>query len=139
MRLRADRDRLRQLLANLVRNAVERGSTSPQSQVPGDAVEHGTRDGRRSAVGVLEDGENVTVTVGRLETDGFYVADDGRGIDADDPDRIFESGYSTSADGTGFGLTVVSRIAESHGWTVTATESESGGARFEIRDVRVLD
>ena len=37
------------------------------------------------------------------------------------------------------GLAIVSRITEAHGWTVTATESESGGARFEIRDIRVLD
>ncbi|MCU4717515.1 sensor histidine kinase [Halapricum hydrolyticum] len=139
LRLRADRDRLRQLLVNLFRNAVEHGSTSPRSQAPEDAVEHGSTDDHGSSDNVVEDG-GVTVTIGPLETtEGFYIADDGQGIGADDPDVVFESGYSASADGTGFGLTVVSRIAEAHGWTVTATESEAGGARFEIRDAAVLD
>lgn len=119
-------------------DAVEHGSTSPRSQAPEDAVEHGTPDGHGSIGDVVEDG-GVTVTIGRLETDGFYVADAGRGIDVDDPVTVFESGYSASADGTGFGLTVVSRIADAHDWTVTAAESKAGGARFEIRDAEVLD
>lgn len=99
----------------------------------GRANSHGSAD-------VVEDGGLDVVRIGPLETaEGFYVADNGQGIDPDDPDAVFESGYSTSADGTGFGLTIVSRIAEAQDWMVTATESESGGARFEIRDVSVVD
>lgn len=41
-------------------------------------------------------------------------------------------GVSTSAEGTGFGLGIVERIADAHGWTVRAVESASGGARFEV-------
>jgi signal transduction histidine kinase len=82
-----------------------------------NAVEHG--------------GDDVTVTVGDLDT-GFYVADDGPGIPADERESVFDAGYSTAADGTGFGLSIVSQIVDAHGWQITLTESESGGARFEI-------
>ena len=45
---------------------------------------------------------------------------------------MFESGYTTSEDGTGFGLAIVRTIAEAHDWSVTLAESEAGGARFEF-------
>ena len=35
---------------------------------------------------------------------------------------------------TGLGLVIVETVAEAHGWTVSATESEAGGARFEFRN-----
>lgn len=76
-------------------------------------------------------GGGVTITVGDLEG-GFYVADDGRGIPADDRERIFETGYTTRETGTGLGLSIATEIADAHGWRITATESASGGARFEI-------
>jgi GAF domain-containing protein/anti-sigma regulatory factor (Ser/Thr protein kinase) len=107
----ADEQRLRQLLENLFRNAAEHGSV-----------------GRGS--------DGVAVTVGPLtDDDGFYVADDGPGIPEEDRDQVFESGYTTTSDGTGFGLDIVSQIADGHGWTVRVTESEGGGARFEFGDV----
>jgi len=82
-------------------------------------------------------GAAVTITLGDL-ADGFYVADDGPGISADDREQVFEMGYSTSEGGTGFGLMIVEGIAEAHGWDVRVTESEAGGARFEITGVDVL-
>jgi len=77
-------------------------------------------------------GEGVTVSVDRLE-DGFAVSDDGPGL----PDGIdvFETGESTSAEGTGFGLSIVEEIVTAHGWEIHTTESETGGARFEITGV----
>ena len=72
----------------------------------------------------------VTVTVGET-ADGFYVADDGPGIPADEREQIFESGYSTG-DGTGLGLMIVLRIATVHGWDVSVSESGGGGARFDF-------
>ena len=104
--LEADRSQLGQLLENLFRNSVEHGG-----------------DGVTVAVGALTDGE------------GFFVADDGSGIPPDARSDIFESGYSTADCGTGLGLAIVGRIAAAHGWTVEATESETGGARFEIRGI----
>jgi signal transduction histidine kinase len=118
-RIRADESRLRQLLENLIRNAVEHGTTGDAAE-PQDAAGHG--DG------------GVTVTVGDL-ADGFYVADDGPGIPEAERDRVFESGYSTSEDGTGFGLAIVAEIASAHGWEVTLTESATGGVRVEFTGV----
>ena len=100
----ADRDRLRELLTNLFRNALE----------------HGGRD--------------VAVRVGPLDfADGFYVEDDGPGIPPDDRDSVLERGYTTADDGTGFGLAIVAQIAEGHGWSVSITDGSEGGARFEFR------
>jgi len=59
-------------------------------------------------------GPDVTVTVGGVE-DGFYIEDDGPGIPDDERDSVFEAGYTTTQDGTGFGLSIVSQIAEAHG------------------------
>jgi signal transduction histidine kinase len=71
----------------------------------------------------------VTVTVDTLDG-GFYVADDGTGVPTDED--IFEMGHSTQASGTGIGLAIVAQIADAHGWDVHLTESEAGGARFEL-------
>ena len=117
--IRADRARLQRLFENLFRNCVEHGSTGPRSQ---------THDDGTSADAA------VVVTVGDLD-DGFYVEDDGPGIDPADRERVFENGYSTHETGTGFGLSIVESIVEAHGWTVAVTRSDSGGARFEITDV----
>ena len=76
----------------------------------------------------------VTVTVGALP-DGFYVEDDGPGVPEDERDAVFEAGYSTAADGTGFGLRIVSQVAEDHGWDIRLTDGAAGGARFEITGV----
>ena len=83
-------------------------------------------------------GDGVTVTVGDLDG-GFYVADDGPGIPPDERETVFESGYSTSADGTGLGLTIVAEVADAHGWTVSVAESADGGARFEVTGVERAD
>ena len=107
----ADRTRLKQLLENLIRNAVA----------------HGTSD--------AEEGESdVTVTIGAL-AGGFYVSDNGRGIPEADRDSIFEHGYSTADGGTGFGLAIVADIVEAHDWSIMVTDSDAGGARFEITGV----
>lgn len=104
LRVMIDRERVRQLLENLFNNAVDHG------------------------------GEDVTITVGRLD-EGFYVADDGTGIPESERSSAFDPGYTTSDDGVGFGLSIVSEIAAAHDWDVTLVESEAGGAQFEFRGV----
>jgi signal transduction histidine kinase len=76
----------------------------------------------------------VTVTVGSLE-EGFYVEDDGPGVPEAEREDVFDAGYTTSDTGTGFGLSIVHEIATAHGWEVSVTESDAGGARFEFRGV----
>jgi signal transduction histidine kinase len=79
-------------------------------------------------------GPDVTITVGATE-DGFFVADDGPGIDASPPERIFDVGFTTIERNTGFGLYVVQMVADNHDWTVSLSESATGGARFDIGNV----
>ena len=56
----------------------------------------------------------VTLSVGQY-SDGFFISDDGPGIDEDSRKNVFEPGYTTTDDGTGFGLPIVKRIADAHG------------------------
>jgi PAS domain S-box-containing protein len=79
-------------------------------------------------------GEDVTVRVGPLEN-GFYVEDDGPGVPEADRERMFEHGYTTREGGMGYGLSIVRSIIDAHGWDIAVTESEDGGARFEITGV----
>jgi len=124
--LRADRDRLQHVFENLFRNAVEHASRTPHSSsTPRDAIERA--------------GEAVTISVGRLGDDGFYVEDDGPGIPAADHETVFEPGFSIQDEGTGFGLTIVRQIAEAHGWTVDVTDGAAGGARFEFTGVDIVE
>jgi signal transduction histidine kinase len=80
---------------------------------------------------VVHGGDGVTVTLGET-ADGFYVADDGPGIPAEDRAQVFDQGYSTTRYGEGYGLFVARRGVLGHGWSITAGESESGGARFDV-------
>jgi len=108
--IEADPGRLRHVFENLFRNAVEHG------------------------------GENVAVRIGPLtDGGGFYVADDGPGIPDEKRTHVFESGYTTASDGTGLGLEIVRQIVDAHDWEITVAESASGGTRFEISGVTVVD
>jgi signal transduction histidine kinase len=82
--------------------------------------------------------QTVTVTIGEFE-DGFYIEDDGDGIPEDERDDVFAPGYTTTDDGTGFGLSIVSDIVEAHGWEIRLTDSADGGARFEITGVEKVE
>jgi len=105
--VRADPTRLQEAFENLFRNAVEHGSTGSRTS------------------------SDVTVRVG-ADADSFWVEDDGPGFDADEVDVVFQSGYTTAENGTGFGLDIVENIVEAHGWQIEATDGTDGGARFEV-------
>ncbi|MGB9987560.1 PAS domain-containing sensor histidine kinase [Salarchaeum japonicum] len=104
----ADRQRALQLFENLFRNAREHA------------------------------GDDAQVELGAFSENAFYVADDGPGIPESERSRVFDSGYTTSQDGTGLGLRIVREIATAHDWGIAVTESESGGARFEITGIRLV-
>lgn len=114
--IHASESRLKQLFENLFRNSVEHSSTTSQTQSD-DAIEHTDQP--------------VSITVGEL-ADGFYVEDDGPGIDPEDREQIFEEGYSTNSEGTGLGLNIVREVVRAHDWEISVTAGENGGARFEI-------
>lgn len=101
----ADAAQVRQLIWNLVRNAVQASSA----------------------------GSAVTVTVSTADGRGpvqLSVEDHGVGLTEEAKERIFDAFFTTRAQGTGVGLAVVKRIADDHGFSI-AVESESGhGARF---------
>jgi len=106
-----DDTRLRQVLGNLVRNALVH---TPQ-QTPVEVVV------------ATEDG------VGRV-----WVADHGPGLTADDVQRIFEPFYradpsrSRDSGGAGLGLSIVSAVVTAHGGQVKVTQTDGGGATFEV-------
>lgn len=107
--LQGDSDRLRHVFENLFRNAIEHG------------------------------GDDVTIHIGHTDDGRLYVEDDGPGIPPDERERVLEAGHTSTAGGTGFGLTIIKRIAEAHGWTVGVTESRAGGARFEFDNVTLTE
>ncbi len=109
--VRADESALRRLLENLLSNALTHGRAD--------------RD------------DDVTVRVEWLDGDdpGFAVSDDGPGLTAEERARAFDWGYTTGEAGVGFGLAIVQGVVEAHEWTVSAGQSATGGARFEVRGV----
>lgn len=126
-RMDADPDRLQRLFENLFRNAVKHGPERANSQ----NREQRTED--TATQSAATDG-TVHVTVGSTDG-GFFVADDGTGIPAEERDRVFDPGYSMTetGSGTGLGLTIVEQIADAHDWVISLTAGPAGGARFEFR------
>jgi signal transduction histidine kinase len=107
-----DRDRLRQIVLNLVNNA--RDATGPGGTIV----------------------VSVTRQSGWVE---IAVADDGPGVPAGERERIFEPFFSTKEMGTGLGLAIVRRYVEDVGGTIVCTANTPRGARMEIRLREVLE
>lgn len=97
----ADRDKLMHVLENLFSNASIHG------------------------------GENVTVTVGKLDN-GFFVENDGEPIPEDIRDNIFDFGYTNSEEGSGLGLSIVKSIVDFHDWNISLNHTDKG-PRFEFQ------
>ncbi|MGB3485466.1 MAG: HAMP domain-containing sensor histidine kinase [Mycobacterium sp.] len=113
-----DEARLRQVLGNLVANAIQH---TPESA-------------------------GITVRVGTESGDAILeVVDEGPGISEDDAQRVFERFYRTDSSrhrasgGTGLGLSIVDSLVYAHGGTVRVTTAPGHGCRFEVRLPRVVD
>lgn len=109
----ADEEKIRRILENLISNAIK----------------------------FTEKGGRVQVRVGYDELDDavrIVVKDDGRGIAAEDQERIFDSfsqGGSASGHiggGSGLGLSVVKQLAELHGGHVALTSEVGVGSEFVV-------
>jgi PAS domain S-box-containing protein len=118
--IQADKSQLTTLLENLFRNAIEHN--------PNEVT---------ITVGTLDSSHVVGQEQSSDELDGFYIADDGEGIPQTEQKKVFERGYSSDEDGTGFGLDIVSQVARAHDWRVDLTEGEYGGAQFNITGVEI--
>ncbi len=106
LRLTADREMIRRALMNLVLNAV-------------DAMP----DGGDLELAAEREGDAVRMAV----------IDSGAGLGEEILGRLFEPFVTTKPSGTGLGLTIVERIAEVHGGSVSAGNAPGKGARFELR------
>lgn len=108
----ADPGQLRQLIWNLVRNAVQASSAGDEVRV---------RVGRRVS--------------GKVE---FSVADSGIGIDPESRERLFDAFFTTRSKGTGVGLAVVKQIADEHGFSIEVESERGRGALFRVMMDQVL-
>jgi nitrogen fixation/metabolism regulation signal transduction histidine kinase len=111
-RVEADAVRLRQVLHNLVKNALE-----AVAERPGATVQVRTRS--------LEAGDSEFVEV--------QVADNGPGFDEANLGQIFEPYVTTKTKGTGLGLAVVKKIVEEHGGMIWAANQPTGGGSMTFR------
>jgi nitrogen fixation/metabolism regulation signal transduction histidine kinase len=110
-RVVADIGRLRQLLHNLIKNAL-------------DATEH--------TVGAcVEIKGAVSADVSRRLYE-LNVSDNGPGISESMRERLFEPYATTKSKGTGLGLAIVKRIVEEHGGSVRVDNNSGGGATFRV-------
>jgi PAS domain S-box-containing protein len=133
----ADREGLRRVLENLFRNAIEHGGDDVSVEITPIRTDDPAYD-------VLDAPDDIDGTGGKPapgegEFVGFAVADDGPGIDPSEQADVFDTGYTTTRDGTGFGLSIVRRIAQAHGWSVSVQNGADGGACFEFEGVQETD
>ena len=117
--LRADKTRLRQILINLLGNAIKF-----------------TPDGGEVKLEIEELPAKATASV--KETLRFIVSDNGIGIEPSRIDSVFEpfvqvdSSFSRKYPGTGLGLSLVKRFVELHSGTVTVQSEPGKGSRFTV-------
>ncbi len=113
-----DRQMLRRVLVNLVRNAVQ--------AIRDERLGHGS-----SPSDVL--GRVVVSAAGGAAGVSILVEDDGPGIPEETRGRVFDPYFTTKTDGTGLGLAIVKKIVVEHGGEIEVGRSESlGGARFVV-------
>ena len=106
-----DREQIKRVILNLVDNAmgaIEAAGPGPR------AIALSTRIDR--AVGIVQ----------------LEVADTGCGVRPEDRARLFQPGFSTKKDGTGIGLSIVSRIVSDHSGHIRVRTNPPRGTRFVI-------
>jgi PAS domain S-box-containing protein len=109
--IEADHGRLRQILHNLLANALEalEGAQNPEIRIETRLLE---KNGSKVAEIVVED--------------------NGPGFRTDVIGQVFDPYVTTKPKGTGLGLAIVKKIVEEHGGKIEAENNRSGGARVRI-------
>ena len=118
--IEADIGRLRQLLHNLIKNALEANQenhTESQRGQKEEKVYISTRCAEEHACRYVE----------------LKITDTGPGIADEMFDQLFEPYVTTKPKGSGLGLAIVKKIVEEHGGTIFAENAENGGASIIIR------
>jgi signal transduction histidine kinase len=113
--VRADRDQLRQILLNLVRNAEESFAGRPGRIVLSLQRERTELKGKSMEAAILS------------------VTDDGPGIPAEIQPRLFDPFFTTKAAGTGLGLSIVGRLVENQAGEIVFQTAPRAGTRFSVR------
>jgi two-component system, NtrC family, nitrogen regulation sensor histidine kinase NtrY len=108
--VRADRELLRRVVANLIDNAAE--------SMEGSSI-------RRLQVATRVEAEGDAVEI--------IIADSGHGISPADKERLFLPHFSTKERGTGLGLAIASRIIAEHNGTIRVDDNLPTGTTFVIR------
>jgi signal transduction histidine kinase len=91
-----------------------------------------------NAVQALETGGKIQVVTGRKAAEAFLeVRDDGPGVPSDRRKEIFKPYFTTHQKGTGLGLAVVQQIVLAHGWEIECLANEPRGAVFRITHLKV--
>jgi signal transduction histidine kinase len=120
-----DPDKLRQVLSNLLENAVRHGEGSIIVTVSQEEPPHAAAEAAR--FGDRETGERTTGMV------AVTVDDEGPGIPEEMLGRVFTRFWrGNRRGGTGLGLYIVKGVIEAHGGTVSVGRSPAGGARFRF-------
>ena len=118
--IEADIGRLRQLLHNLIKNALEANQekhSESQCQSSDEKIYISTRCAEEHACRYVE----------------LKITDTGPGIAKDMFDQLFEPYVTTKPKGSGLGLAIVKKIVEEHGGMIFAENAENGGASIIIR------
>ena len=124
--VQADEAQLRQVLLNLLLNALDAVHNGGEIQV----------DARHDNEGLISERSDQR----RRPCVSLRVSDNGRGLPSHDRDRIFEPFFSTKDTGLGLGLAISQRIVEAHGGELAALDREGGGAVIQIRlPLRAID
>ncbi|HEY0386571.1 MAG TPA: ATP-binding protein, partial [Pyrinomonadaceae bacterium] len=117
-----DEDQLRQVLVNLLANAVD---ASPERTPITITTERVTV--QRAGAQLGNGGRT-----GRLSQARLTIADQGSGMDEETRARLFEPFFTTKKRGTGLGLAISKKIVEQHDGTIFAESAPGRGARFII-------
>jgi two-component system nitrogen regulation sensor histidine kinase NtrY len=114
---RVDVEQVRQVIINLVDNAIEAlGGTGGGPRPTGDAPV--------IVVGARHDAMNGVIRI--------TITDNGPGVPAADRDKLFMPYYSTKGRGSGLGLAIVRRIVAEHGGSIEASNAEPHGTCFTV-------